>query len=293
MLRLSKSQAESSRGPSSRMRCAVRAHFPVSLTMGAALLAAVCLQPGTTLRAQTAPASQTTPNAAQSAPASSTPAARKHHASAHKPAQAQAKTTARAEPSPIPPAPKAPDWPANDAPAPATVVWDSHGLKVVASNSSLNRILHEISVDTGTKIEGYGQDERIFGSYGPAPASEVISQLLDGSNYDVAITGDRGGGTPERVVLTLRSGAAPPTPNASPNQPSDEDNGGDEQADEPEPPPQPVPPPLPPQSRPSPNDMPYQMRGKTQQQLIQEMQERQRQLQQQQQQQQQQQSPQQ
>jgi len=277
--------SRSTRGQWPSIRCAVHAHLPVFLTMGV-LFAATCLLPGAVLQAQT---TQTAPSAAapHSAPAASYAAVKKHQASGHKSLAHAPATTALAEPAPIPPAPKLPDWPANDAPAPASVVWDSHGLHVVASNSSLNQILHEISTDTGTKIEGYGKDERIFGSYGPGPASDVISQLLDGSNYDVAITGDRGGGTPEKVVLTFRSGAAPPTSNAGQSQPSEEDNGADEQADEPEPPPQPAPPPLPPQSRPIPNDMPSQMPGRTQQQLIQEMQERQRQLQQQQQQQQQ------
>jgi len=279
MRRLGKSQAESSRALSSRLRRSLRARHasPVFIAL-AASLAVVCLLPTAPLPAQATPATQTTPAATGS---QSAPAAKTHHASAHKSStEAPAQTTALAQPAPIPPAPKPPDWPANDAPTPATVVWDSRGLQVTASNSSLNRILREISIDTGTRIEGYGQDERIFGSYGPGPASDIISQLLDGSNYDVAITGDRGGGTPQSVVLTLRSGAAPPTSHASPSQPGDEENGGDDQAEEPEQPPQPAPPPLPPQSRPIPDGIGPQTTGRTQQQLIQEMQERQRQLQQ-------------
>ena len=233
------------------------------------MLAVVCLMSGSGL-------------AAQSAPSAAPSAVDAHHAEQKSPANA-AKVTALTQPAPIPPAPKAPDWPANNAPTPATIVWDSHGLQVTASNSSLKQILSEISIDTGAKIDGMGQDERIFGSYGPGPARDIISQLLDGSNYDVAILGDQGSGTPTRVVLTARSGAAPAGSNASPAQPSDEDNAADEQAEQPDPQPQPLQA-LPP--RPNPEGAAPQMTGRTQQQLIEEMQERQRQLQQQQQQQQ-------
>ena len=108
-----------------------------------------------------------------------------------------------------PPAPKPPNWPANDPPGPASVVWDSHGLAVAATNSSLAQILKEVSVDTGVKIEGFSRDERIFGTYGPGPARDVLSQLLDGTNYDVLMIGDQGQGTPRQVVLTLRPAQRP------------------------------------------------------------------------------------
>ena len=52
-----------------------------------------------------------------------------------------------------------------------------------------------------------GADERIFGTYGPGPARDVLSQLLDGSGYNVLMVGDRGAGTPRRIVLTIRSGS--------------------------------------------------------------------------------------
>jgi len=202
------------------------------------------------LMAGVMPASQTAPAAiAPTVSTHKTATTHKHHA------QAPAKVAPLPEPEPIPPAPKPPDWPANDTPAPANVVWDSHGLTVTASNSSLKQILRDISVDTGTKIEGLGQDERIFGSYGPGPARDVISQLLDGSNYDLLIIGDQGGGTPRQVVLTAHSGTTPPANNANPSQPNEGDNGADEQAQQPEEP-QPVPPPLPQQPRANPNDYP-------------------------------------
>ena len=269
MRTLAKSQSESPRSLCLRPRCVLRARQISTISVSIAALLAAWLMPCATLGAQPAPAA--------AAPAVKTQKAATHRHIQHA-AGASAKTTAQAEPVTVPAAPKPPDWPANDAPSPATVVWDSHGLQVTATNSSLKQILNEVSVDTGTKIEGFGQDERIFGSYGPGAPGDVISQLLDGSNYDVLIIGGQHGGTPQRVVLTARSNATPATNNANPNQPNDEDNGADEQAQQPEEY-QPAPPPLPP--RPNPNGFTPQTPGRTQQQLIEEMQERQRQLEQQ------------
>ena len=117
----------------------------------------------------------------------------------------------------------------------------------------------------------------------PAPAREVLSQLLDGSSYNVLMIGDQGQGTPRRVVLTTAPAAlqarAMPT-RASAN---DEDTGTEEISQQP----QPEEPP-PPQAPPAPNGYTPGVPVRTPQQMIEEMQERQRQLEQQRQQQQQQ-----
>jgi hypothetical protein len=106
-----------------------------------------------------------------------------------------------------PPIPEPPHWPVNDRPADASVTWDSHGLLIAAQNSSLKQIMNEVSTITGTKIEGLGADQRVFGAYGPGKAREVLSQLLDGSGYNVLMIGDQGEGTPRQIVLTARGGA--------------------------------------------------------------------------------------
>jgi hypothetical protein len=267
MCRLRKPRAKIWRGLRSRIR---GRSAPISSAIVAMLIPASLLA-GALLVAQASPAPAPTAEPA------------------HKTASAQkrsAEVQPAAQPQPTPPAPPPPDWPANDPPAPANVVWDSHGLLVVASNSSLKQILKDVSTDTGAKIEGLNQDERIFGTYGPGPARDVISQLLDGSSYDVLIVGDQGQGTPRRVVLTARSSAAPASSNASPSQPSEEDTGAEEQAQEPQPDePQPQVPQTE-QPRVNPNGNAAPVPARTQEQLIEEMQERQRQLQQQQQQQQ-------
>jgi hypothetical protein len=168
--------------------------------------------------------------------------------------------------------PKPPDWPANDLPAAASVVWDSHGLLIAASNSSLAQILKEVSTVTGVKVEGMDADQRVFGTYGPGSARDVLFQLLDGSGYDVLIIGDQGQGTPRRIVLSLRSAGAQRTPNNTGAAPAQEDTEPDLQAQEPQPePPQPAPPQ---------NGLTPAVPMRSQQQIIEEMQARQRQRQQ-------------
>ncbi len=132
-----------------------------------------------------------------------------------------------APPAPAPVVPKAPNWPANDPPAEASVVFDSRGLHIAASNSSLAQILNQVSTETGAKVEGMGADQRVFGTYGPGPALSVLSQLLDGSGYNVLIIGDRGAGTPREIVLSSQA-AAPHAVGAA-----NEGTGANEQASEP------------------------------------------------------------
>jgi len=113
------------------------------------------------------------------------------------------------------------------------VVWDSHGLLIVASNSSLAQILKQVSAETGVKVAGMGADERVFGTYGPGPARDVLSRLLDGSAYNVLMIGDQGQGAPLRIVLSPSStvaAAAPQTASAPPSPPSNEDTAGDQES---------------------------------------------------------------
>jgi hypothetical protein len=119
---------------------------------------------------------------------------------------------------PAPAAPCIPNWPANKKPVEASVIWDSHGLFIQASNSSLDQILNDISMKTGAKVEGMGADERVFGTYGPGPARDVLTELLDGTGYNVLLVGDLGQGTPRRIVLSGRpAGAAQPSGQSTPS----------------------------------------------------------------------------
>jgi hypothetical protein len=141
-----------------------------------------------------------------------------------------------AEPEPVvpahPPDPPPPDWPVNDKAKPASVGWNGRDLSIAATNSSLDQILHDVSTAVGVKVEGMGSDQRIYGSYGPAAARDVLSQLLDGSGYNVLMIGDQGQGTPRELVLTAKAGHdASQVQNAQPKQSTEEDV-----PDEPEPP---------------------------------------------------------
>lgn len=123
-----------------------------------------------------------------------------------------------------PPAPELPLWPVNDKPVDATITWDSHGLSIQADNSSLKQILDDVAAVTGAKVEGLGPDQRIFGDYGPGRANDVLSQLLQGSGYNVLMIGDQGQGTPRKVLLTSpNSTAVPVNPNPAPATDEDAD----------------------------------------------------------------------
>jgi hypothetical protein len=133
-------------------------------------------------------------------------------------------------PAPVtPPAPQLPNWPANDKPAEASVTWDSQGLRINATNSSLQQILNDVSTATGAKVEGLGSDERVFGAYGPGQARDILSQLLQGSGYNVIMIGDQGQGTPRQIVLSPRQTGSPQPAVASQPTTSDEDADVDEQ----------------------------------------------------------------
>jgi hypothetical protein len=149
---------------------------------------------------------------------------------------------------------------------------------VDAANSSLQQIMKDVATATGAKITGLNADQRVFGTYGPGPARDVISQLLDGSGYNVLMIGDQGQGTPRQIVLSGQPTG--PAPSAMNNQAS---NADDSAADEEPPPP---PPPMqqqPPQQNAPGNASPNNGFGpgaqpRTPQQILQEMQQRQQQI---------------
>lgn len=218
----------------------------------AALFAAQALL-GLTLTAQTPSAPAQPHSAVHSATKQRTSAIKPvAHSSAHK-RRKTAKSATKAATSPVaiatppvPLAPPLPNWPVNNKPAEATVVWDSRGLLIQASNSSLDQILKDVSLKTGVKVEGIGADERIFGTYGPGPARDVLSQLLDGSGYNILMVGDQGEGTPRRIVLSGRpNGPAPPPGNPNPVVSNDNDAENDQDSEARQFEPNPVLPPVP------------------------------------------------
>lgn len=152
---------------------------------------------------------------------------------------AKAKTEVQPEPAPLTqtPTPPPPNWPVNDKAVPAAVEWNGRVLSISATNSSLSQILSDVSTATGVKVEGTPGDQRVYGSYGPAPARDVLNQLLDGSGYNVLMIGDQGEGAPRTLVLTVKTDSAALNPggNVQPRPNSDEDAEEPEQPEQPEP----------------------------------------------------------
>ena len=184
------------------------------------------------------------------APQSTKPLQQKKAAA--KPAQPHRRTAAHArvpsiEPRPgphaiaaPPPAPPAPISPANLPANHARVSWDSRGLEIVASNSSLNQILHQVAADTGAKLEGLAQDQRIFGTYGPGPACDVLSKLLYGSGYNVVMIGGRDADALLAVVLSVSSPVSPLTAANNQNRSNPKDDDAAERLEPTPPPPPPM-----------------------------------------------------
>jgi hypothetical protein len=119
----------------------------------------------------------------------------------------------------------------------ATVVWNSQGLSIDATNASLSQILKDVSSATGAKVEGFGADQRIFGTYGPGPARDVLTRLLYGSGYNILMIGDQGQGTPRSILLTTQSkGGATQVANDNNESPANDDSAdADEQPEQPQP----------------------------------------------------------
>jgi hypothetical protein len=176
---------------------------------------------------------------AAQAPTIAVPTAPRHKpAHVHKWPIAVKQQPAATPPAPIvtaPVAPEIPQWPVNEKPIEAVVTWNSQGLRIEATNSSLQQILKEVSAATGATVQGMEADQRIFGAYGPGEARDVLSQLLQGSGYNVVMIGDQGQGTPREIILSSRrSGDSIPVATAAQNQ--DEDVETEEQQQLPQPP---------------------------------------------------------
>jgi len=200
--------------------------FPCPLLLAAAAL----LFPAASLvRAQT-PAAQTPAPATTSDPSAPDVKPVHHHQrpNAAKPLIVPVQDAPEAV---TPPMPEKPKWPAFDSPSPASVVWDSHGLSIEATNSSLEQILKDISTATGAKVDGLAADQRVFGAFGPGQARDVLSQLLLGSGYNVIMIGDQGQGAPKQILLSVRQAGA--------GQPVAKNNAGNSDEDDVEEPPAP------------------------------------------------------
>ena len=173
-----------------------------------------------------APAVAQAPASPQAAPAQA------HHAKTRARHAAKKQQSAPPLVAQTPPPPPMPHWPVNDNPNPASVVWDATGLRINATNASLQQILNEVSTETGAKVEGPVPDQRIYGDYGPGQARDVLSQLLQGSGYNILLAGDLGQGAPREIVLSPRQAGASGASNSMNRAQQDPDDEIPEQPEE-------------------------------------------------------------
>ncbi len=203
--------------------CDLELRLERSIWMVGILFAVVTPAP-TLLAAQAQPT-----GAAQQA---SPTAAVQEHAQKAAPAQQAASTQ-----------PPAPDWPINSQPKPAAISWNKQELSIDAANSSLQQILTDVASATGASVDGITKDERIFGTFGPAPARDVLVQLLQGTGYNVMMVGDEGQGLPRQIILSTRNTAKTPQGSTRATSEEADDDAVPEVQYDPPPQPQPQQPP--------------------------------------------------
>jgi hypothetical protein len=166
-----------------------------ALSLGAAILSLACM-----MRADansTATATQTTP----------------HHT--HK--------VKKTLPPPLPSGPRGPvpQVPLDALPAVAPQVTFEKGmLTIVAPNSTLGDVLREVRSHTSADIDvPANASERVALRLGPAPARDVMAELLNGSRFNYILLGSPENATAlVRVVLVAKTGPdTPETPAAQAN----------------------------------------------------------------------------
>lgn len=107
---------------------------------------------------------------------------------------------------------------------PPVITFTEGALTINAQNSTLGDILRGVRNQTGASVDMPGNaTERVMGKFGPGPARDVLTSLLNGTHFNYVLMGSAT--DPEaldRVVLTAKSngGEAPATQEASAAQPN-------------------------------------------------------------------------
>ncbi len=121
------------------------------------------------------------------------------------------------QPSPPKPQPQlSPSVNPSAAVQPAQITLKNGLLTVSANNSDLSQILTEIANRSGMAVEGSIRSIRVFGIYGPATSSSVLTDLLTGLGYNFMMIGATQNGPPRELQLTLRNNSAAPIPAPTP-----------------------------------------------------------------------------
>ena len=140
-------------------------------------------------------------------------------------AQSTHRTHAKKKELPPPPLPSGtqgpvPQVPLDSLPAVAPqVTYDDGLLTIIAPNSTLGDILRSVKRRTSADIDVPATaNERVVTRLGPAPAREVMSELLNGSRFNYILLGSAGDANAlTRVVLVAKTGPDNP-PSSGPAQ---------------------------------------------------------------------------
>ena len=138
--------------------------------------------------------------------------------SAHKSPAKRAKKSAKKAPEPAPPpAPPPPPPTLEQMPAlPPQVHYNRGQLTIVAENSTLGDILRAVRSQTKAEVEiPPNATERVVGHFGPGPARDVLTALLNGAHFNYVMLGSAAhpDGV-ERLILTSKSAGGPESPPA-------------------------------------------------------------------------------
>jgi hypothetical protein len=125
----------------------------------------------------------------------------------HRSNQTAAKDQPEAQPAPTVPPPTLAQQPAS----PPQVSFKGGQLTISAQNSTLGDILKAVRTQTGATIDLPGTaSERVVGHFGPGPARDVLTALLNGSHFNYLILGSpTDPGALDRVILMAKSGGSP------------------------------------------------------------------------------------
>jgi hypothetical protein len=130
------------------------------------------------------------------------------------------------QPDPPPPLPSGPQGPVPQVPLDAMpavapqVTYQDGMLTIVAPNSTLSEILKGVRKHTSADIEiPPTANERVVTRLGPAPAREVMAELLNGSKFNYILLGSPDDANQlVRVVLVAKTGPENPVPPAGAEQ---------------------------------------------------------------------------
>jgi hypothetical protein len=120
-------------------------------------------------------------------------------------------TESIAPPAAIPKPPPPPPVPEKMPPEPPLVTYDGARLTIFCDNSTLADVLSAVREQTGADIDipPSASRERIAARLGPAPARDVLTSLLSGTNFDYVVqAADNDEQAVQMVILTPRQKAS-------------------------------------------------------------------------------------